>query len=169
MRALVLSSLTYPGQRERIQGAFAAGCARLGIRVTRTKPRHAWTNGFVERLQKTILHEHWRIAFRRQYFTAVGLCKARSTGFCSSTTTSGRIVVIVSVAGRPPRCSAARSRHERVDGSVNTFTKLDKLVCRAEVSSRQPTANIAHGTPGELPGPTRAACWSAGASVIKCW
>lgn len=51
------------------KGAFAAGCERLHIRVTRTKPRHAWTNGFVERLQKTILHEHWRIAFRRQYFT----------------------------------------------------------------------------------------------------
>ena len=48
---------------------FADGCARWGIRVTRTKPRHAWTNGFVERLQKTILHEHWRVAFRRQYFT----------------------------------------------------------------------------------------------------
>jgi transposase InsO family protein len=52
------------------KGAFAAGCARLGIRVTRIQPRHAWTNGFVERLQKTILHEHWRIAFRRQYFTS---------------------------------------------------------------------------------------------------
>lgn len=51
------------------KGAFAAGCDHLGIRVTRTKPRHAWTNGFVERLQKTILHEHWRVAFRRQYFT----------------------------------------------------------------------------------------------------
>jgi transposase InsO family protein len=51
------------------KGAFAAGCERRRIRVTRTKPRHAWTNGFVERLQKTILHEHWRIAFRRQYFT----------------------------------------------------------------------------------------------------
>jgi transposase InsO family protein len=51
------------------KGAFLAGCARLHIRVTRTKPRHAWTNGFVERLQKTVLHEHWRIAFRRQYFT----------------------------------------------------------------------------------------------------
>jgi transposase InsO family protein len=51
------------------KGAFAAGCDRLGIRLTRTKPRHAWTNGFVERLQKTILHEHWRVAFRRQYFT----------------------------------------------------------------------------------------------------
>jgi transposase InsO family protein len=54
------------------KGAFAAGCERLGMRVTRTKPRHAWTNGFVERLQKTILHEHWRIAFRRQYFTHRG-------------------------------------------------------------------------------------------------
>lgn len=52
------------------RGAFAVGCARWGLRVTRTKPRHAWTNGFVERLQKTILHEHWRIAFRRQYFTS---------------------------------------------------------------------------------------------------
>lgn len=51
------------------KGVFARDCERLGIRVTRTKPRHAWTNGFVERLQKTILHEHWRIAFRRQYFT----------------------------------------------------------------------------------------------------
>ena len=51
------------------KGAFAAGCERLRIRVTRTKPRHAWTNGFVERVQKTILHEHWRIAFRRRYFT----------------------------------------------------------------------------------------------------
>ena len=52
------------------KGAFAAGCARWGVRVTRTKPRHAWTNGFVERLQKTILHEHWRIAFRRHCFTS---------------------------------------------------------------------------------------------------
>ena len=52
------------------KGAFAAGCDRLGVRITRTKPRHAWTNGFVERLQKTILHEHWRIAVRRQYFTS---------------------------------------------------------------------------------------------------
>lgn len=52
------------------KGVFAAGCERLRIRVTRTQPRHAWTNGFVERLQKTILHEHWRIAFRRHYFTS---------------------------------------------------------------------------------------------------
>ena len=51
------------------RGVFDAGCERLHLRVTKTKPRHAWTNGFVERLQGTILQEHWRVAFRRRYFT----------------------------------------------------------------------------------------------------
>ncbi len=49
---------------------FDRACVALGIRHTRTKPRHCWTNGFVERLQGTILHEHWRVAFRRRYFTS---------------------------------------------------------------------------------------------------
>lgn len=52
------------------KGAFDVACAELGIRHTRTKPRHCWTNGFVERLQGTILHEHWRVVFRRRYFTS---------------------------------------------------------------------------------------------------
>lgn len=50
-------------------GVFAKACQELGLRHTQTKPRHAWTNGFVERLQGTILHEHWRVEFRRRYFT----------------------------------------------------------------------------------------------------
>lgn len=50
------------------KGEFDEMCRGLNVRHTRTKPRHAWTNGFVERLQGTILHEHWRIAFRRRYF-----------------------------------------------------------------------------------------------------
>ena len=50
------------------KGEFDEICRQLNVRHTRTKPRHAWTNGFVERLQGTILHEHWRIAFRRRYF-----------------------------------------------------------------------------------------------------
>lgn len=52
------------------KGAFDETCRALGIRHTRTQPRHAWTNGFVERLQGTILQEHWRIQFRRRYFTS---------------------------------------------------------------------------------------------------
>jgi transposase InsO family protein len=50
------------------RGEFDVACRELDVRHTRTRPRHAWTNGFVERLQGTILHEHWRVAFRRRYF-----------------------------------------------------------------------------------------------------
>jgi transposase InsO family protein len=63
------------------KGAFAEACQTLGIRHTRTKPRHAWTNGFVERLQGTILHEHWRIEFRRQYFTNRAAMQRTLDGF----------------------------------------------------------------------------------------
>ena len=52
------------------KASFVTTCAARQVRHTRTKPRHAWTNGCVERLQGTILHEHWRIEFRRHYFTS---------------------------------------------------------------------------------------------------
>jgi len=54
------------------QTRFTQACRSLGIEHRRTKPRHAWTNGFVERLQGTILSELWRVAFRRTYYTSVG-------------------------------------------------------------------------------------------------
>jgi hypothetical protein len=109
------------------KGVFAVGCDRLHIRVTRTKPRHAWTNGFVERLQKTILHEHWRIAFRRQYFTGRRALQGSLDRFCSSTTTNARIAGIVSTAAHPSRSSPARWPRDLVGESVNTFAKLDTL------------------------------------------
>ncbi len=121
------------------KGVFAAGCERHGIRVTRTKPRHAWTNGFVERLQKTILHEHWRIAFRRQYFTGRGPCNARSIGFSSSTTMSGRIEATGSAGAPRPPYSKEPSPHELEDGCVNTFAKLDTLVPTVSSSSLVPS------------------------------
>ena len=52
------------------KASFVTTCAARQIRHTRTKSRYAWTNGFVERFQGTLLHEHWRIAFRRHYFTS---------------------------------------------------------------------------------------------------
>jgi transposase InsO family protein len=63
------------------KGDFDAACRELNVRHTRTKPRHAWTNGFVERLQGTILHEHWRIAFRRRYFRKRFQLQASLDGF----------------------------------------------------------------------------------------
>ena len=53
------------------KGVFDEACRALAIRHTRTQPRHAFTNGDVERLQQTILHEHWRVEFRRRYFTKI--------------------------------------------------------------------------------------------------
>jgi transposase InsO family protein len=60
---------------------FDQACRELSVKHTRTKPRHAWTNGFVERLQGTILHEHWRIAFRRRYFRRRFQLQASLDGF----------------------------------------------------------------------------------------
>jgi transposase InsO family protein len=57
-------------QGSEYRGVFDTICAEHGIRHTRTKPRHAWTNGFVERLQGTILSELWRVEFRRRFFTS---------------------------------------------------------------------------------------------------
>ena len=63
------------------KGEFDETCRQINVRHTRTKPRHAWTNGFVERLQGTILHEHWRIAFRRRYFRRRFQLQASLDGF----------------------------------------------------------------------------------------
>ncbi len=57
-------------QGNEYRGAFDQACQHLRIRHTRTRPRHAWTNGFVERLQGTILSELWRVEFRRRFFTS---------------------------------------------------------------------------------------------------
>jgi transposase InsO family protein len=67
--------------RSEFKGTFDEACDDLGIRHTRTKPRHAWTNGFVERLQETILHEHWRVEFRRRYFTRLPQLQHSLDGF----------------------------------------------------------------------------------------
>jgi transposase InsO family protein len=58
-------------QGNEYRGAFEQACQALRIRHTRTRPRHAWTNGVVERLQGTILAELWRVEFRRRFCTHV--------------------------------------------------------------------------------------------------
>ena len=63
------------------KGAFDEACKSHEIQHTRTKPRHAFTNGFVERLLGTILHEHWRIEFRRRYFTKLSQLERSLQGY----------------------------------------------------------------------------------------
>jgi transposase InsO family protein len=63
------------------RGEFHKWCITRGVRHTRTKPRHAWTNGFVERLQGTILRELWRVTFRRRFFTSVPQMQRELDGY----------------------------------------------------------------------------------------
>ncbi|MDR7549670.1 MAG: helix-turn-helix domain-containing protein [Armatimonadota bacterium] len=63
-------------QGSEYRGAFGQAAAAWGIRHSRTRPRHAWTNGFVERLQGTIRSELWRVEFRRRFFTHVRFLQA---------------------------------------------------------------------------------------------
>jgi transposase InsO family protein len=90
MKRVVATTLTEAGWRlqrvltdggSEFKGEFDKVCEELNVRHTRTKPRHAWTNGFGERLQGTILHEHWRIAFRRRYFRKRFQLQASLDGF----------------------------------------------------------------------------------------
>ena len=49
---------------------FAAAGAALGIRPTRIKPRHAWTNGFVRALAADHSHRALARGLSRHYFTS---------------------------------------------------------------------------------------------------
>src|SRR5204862_8012084 len=83
------------------KGAFDEACRQLEIRHTRTKPRHAWTNGFVERLQGTILQEHWRVAFRRHYFTSRVALQRALDGFMRYYNTARTKAIAFAVEPRP--------------------------------------------------------------------
>lgn len=49
--------------------AFGAACAAAGVRQHRIPPRSPNLNAFVERFQGTVLHLHYRVAFRYRYYT----------------------------------------------------------------------------------------------------
>lgn len=51
------------------KGAFTAACRRLGISRHQLPPRSPNLNAFVERLQGTVLHLHYRTAFRYRFYT----------------------------------------------------------------------------------------------------
>lgn len=50
---------------------FGAACAAAGVHHHRIPPRSPNLNAFVERFQGTVLHLHYRVAFRYRYYTAI--------------------------------------------------------------------------------------------------
>jgi transposase InsO family protein len=52
------------------KGEFTRTCHRLGIGIHRIPPRSPDLNAFVERFQGTVLHLHYRTAFRYRFYTS---------------------------------------------------------------------------------------------------
>lgn len=50
---------------------FEKACKKLGIKHTTTKVKHPWTNGYVERLNKTLLDEFYSVAFRKKQYKSI--------------------------------------------------------------------------------------------------
>jgi transposase InsO family protein len=61
--------------------AFREAMREGGIRHRRLPPRSPNLNGFVERLHGTILHEHYRVAFRLRYYASAADVDAELQGF----------------------------------------------------------------------------------------
>jgi transposase InsO family protein len=60
-----LERVTTDGGNEFRSAVFTAALVRLGVRHTRISPGRPQSNGFVERVQRTILEECWKPAFAR--------------------------------------------------------------------------------------------------------
>ena len=56
-------------------------CNKLGIKHTMTKVRHPWTNGYVERLNRTLLDEFYSVAFRKKVYGSIEELQADLDGF----------------------------------------------------------------------------------------
>jgi transposase InsO family protein len=56
--------------------AFGEACRAAGVRQHRIPPRSPNLNAFVERFQGTVLHLHYRVAFRYRYYTSAATIDA---------------------------------------------------------------------------------------------
>jgi len=50
---------------------FEKTCKRLWIKHTTTKAKHPWANGYVERLNKTLLDEFYSVAFIKKQYKSI--------------------------------------------------------------------------------------------------
>jgi transposase InsO family protein len=104
-----LSEVVVDGGPE-FQREFRATCARLGISRHQLPARSPNLNAFAERFQGTVLHLHYRSAFRYRFYTSVGDVDADLQGFVRfynferphrGYRTKGRRPAEIFYAGRP--------------------------------------------------------------------
>lgn len=92
-----------------------------GIEHTKTKARHPQTNGICERFHKTVLHEFYQVAFRRNCITLWKSYRPTWTLGWSITTPKERIKGKCAATERPCRHSLTEncSGWKRSDNSTN--------------------------------------------------
>jgi transposase InsO family protein len=61
--------------------AFGEACRQASVRQHRIPPRSPNLNAFVERFQGTVLHLHYRVAFRYRYYTSAATVDADLQAF----------------------------------------------------------------------------------------
>ena len=64
-------------------------CNRLGIKHITTKVKHLWTNGYGERLSKSLLDEFYAVAFRKKRYSYIEELQIDLDNFMFITTTEG--------------------------------------------------------------------------------
>ena len=80
-----------------------------GIKHHTTKVRSPRTNGFVERMNRTLLDECFRVQGRTKWYTSPDEIQGDLDTFMASTTSGARTKATGSLAGRPPRPSSTLS------------------------------------------------------------
>jgi len=79
LHGIALVEVVVDGGAE-FKGEFTKTCRRLGISIHRLPPRSPDLNAFVERFQGTVLHLHYRTAFRYRFYTLGPGHRRRSPG-----------------------------------------------------------------------------------------
>ncbi len=69
--------------------SIAELCRREGIAHRTTKVNRPQSNGFVERLHRTLLDEHFRVQGRKKWYETIEEMQPTSTPTSSTTTPSG--------------------------------------------------------------------------------
>jgi hypothetical protein len=95
------------------RGAFDQACVARGIRHTRTRPRHTWTNGLSNACRAPSLASFGAWSSAAGSSSACSPCRPRWIGTSSSTTTAGPTWATAPAAARLPSCSG-ESRGGRI-------------------------------------------------------
>jgi transposase InsO family protein len=109
--------------------AFGRRCAKLGIRWHKLPPRSPNLNAFVERFQASVLHLHYRTAFRCRFYASDAEIDADLQAWLRYYNFERPTAATAPAAASPPRSSTRLDPtcSPRKDGTPMTSTQQPDL------------------------------------------